>query len=48
MDNGLLVTLAFVAAVLLFIVAAFGKWARALPVGLACFAGAFLLQRLLA
>lgn len=30
------------AAVILFVVAAFGRWAPALPVGLACFAGAFL------
>jgi hypothetical protein len=42
-----LVTVAFAAAVVFFIIAAFGKWARAVPVGLACFAGAFLLQRLL-
>ncbi len=36
----------FVAAVAFFIVGAAGKWARAVPVGLACFAGAFIAQAL--
>ena len=31
-----------VVAVVCFALAAFNKWARAVPVGLACFAGAFL------
>jgi hypothetical protein len=46
MHDGLLVTLLLLAAVVCFVIAAFGKWARAIPVGLACFAGAFLVDRL--
>jgi hypothetical protein len=39
-------TLLFGVAVVVFIIGALGKWARAVPVGLACFAGAFLVARL--
>lgn len=43
-----LVTLLFAAAVVLFTLAAVGRPKfPSLPVGLACFAGAFLAQRLL-
>jgi hypothetical protein len=32
------------AAVIAFVVAAFGRWGPAIAVGLACFAGAFLVR----
>lgn len=34
------------AAIVSFLVAALGKWAAGVPVGLACFAAAFLVPRL--
>lgn len=37
-----LAVLLLIVAVVLFVVAAFGRWAPALAVGLACFAGSFL------
>lgn len=37
----------FIAATVLFVIAAFGAWGRATAVGLACFSGAFVAQALL-